>query len=264
MSFGNAVRDSRAETPWGGVSPAAVQLRGIGRHFGERSVLAELDLEIPAGQFVALLGASGSGKTSLLRILAGLDEPDDGEVLVPRARTVVFQEPRLVLSKRVWRNVTIGLRASKATKQAALTALSEVGLGHLADVWPATLSGGEAQRVALARALVREPQLLLLDEPLAALDALTRLHMQRLIAELCRQHNPTVLFVTHDVDEAIRLADRILVLSSGRISLDEQVAIPRPRVLSDPPVDQLRHRLLAELGVREENKRDAPALSGAE
>jgi sulfonate transport system ATP-binding protein len=226
----------------------AVHVRGVRRSFGPRTVLDGLDLDIQAGQFVALLGASGSGKTTLLRILAGLDVADEGDVLVPKVRTVVFQEPRLVQSKRVWRNVTIGRDRRAATKRAAIAALQEVGLDTHADAWPATLSGGEAQRVALARALVREPQLLLLDEPFAALDALTRLNMQQLISNLCQRHHPAVLIVTHDVEEAIRLADRIVVLTAGGISLDVDVNLPRPRLIG-PAFDDLRVRLLAELGV---------------
>ena len=144
-------------------------------------------------------------------------------------RTVVYQEPRLVASMRVWRNVVIGLPRSEATRERAVTALREVGLEDHADAWPGTLSGGEAQRVALARALVREPQLLLLDEPFAALDALTRLRMQSLVAELCARHHPGVLLVTHDVEEAILLADRVLVLTDSRISLDRHGrAAPAP------------------------------------
>jgi sulfonate transport system ATP-binding protein len=230
-------------------TPVAVQVRQVSRAFGTRPVLRALDLDIHAGQFVALLGASGSGKTTLLRILAGLDVAYTGNVLVPKARTVVFQEPRLVQSKRVWRNVTIGWNRRSVAKQAAIAALQEVGLADHCDAWPATLSGGEAQRVALARALVRQPQLLLLDEPFAALDALTRLNMQQLISDLCLRHHPAVLIVTHDVEEAILLADRILVLKSGRISLDTAVALDRPRVMGGPGFDQLRLRLLAELGV---------------
>jgi sulfonate transport system ATP-binding protein len=227
----------------------AVRVRGASKTFDTRSVLSDLDLDIEAGQFVALLGASGSGKTTLLRILAGLDVADQGDVLVPSVRTVVFQEPRLIQSKRVWRNVTIGRDRRAATKQAAIAALGEVGLADQFDSWPATLSGGEAQRVALARALVRQPQLLLLDEPFAALDALTRLNMQQLISDLCLRHHPAVLIVTHDVEEAILLADRILVLKAGRISLDTRVEIDRPRVKGGPAFDDLRVRLLAELGV---------------
>ena len=229
--------------------PVAVHAREVTRRFSGQAVLDSLDLTIHSGEFVALLGASGSGKTTLLRILAGLDAPDGGEAWVPDARTVVFQEPRLVQSKTVWKNVVIGLPGKAASRERAEAALAEVGLSHRADAWPATLSGGEAQRAALARALVREPKLLLLDEPFAALDALTRLKMQRLIGELCQAHGPATLLVTHDVEEAILLADRILVLKEGRIAFDRRVRLPHPRRAGGADFDTLRDTLLAELGV---------------
>ncbi|MEU7639723.1 ABC transporter ATP-binding protein [Streptomyces sp. NPDC039016] len=229
------------------VGGVAVHVRGLRRVFGPRAVLDGLELTIGRGEFVALLGASGSGKTTLLRILGALDGADAGEVLVPEARTIVFQEPRLVPSKRVLANVTIALPRGQAER--GRRALSEVGLEGQADAWPATLSGGEAQRVALARALVREPELLLLDEPFAALDALTRLRMQDLVGELCRNHRPAVLLVTHDVDEAVRLADRICVLRDGQLVTDEPVAVDRPRDPGDPAFAALRRRLLTDLGV---------------
>jgi sulfonate transport system ATP-binding protein len=228
---------------------ATVMVRGVTKSFGDRTVLSDLDLTVGPGEFVALLGASGSGKTTLLRILLGLEATSRGDVLVPEVRTTVFQEPRLVASMRVWRNVVIGQPRGSATRETAVAALSEVGLGDHADAWPGTLSGGEAQRVALARALVRQPQLLLLDEPFAALDALTRLKMQALVGELCDRHKPGVLLVTHDVDEAVLLADRVFVLKEGRISLDLRVDIPRPRRVGGPEFDGLRDRFLEELGV---------------
>ena len=229
-------------------APAAIVFDAT-KSFGERTVLEGIDVTVAQGEFVALLGASGSGKTTLLRILAGLDAASGGEVYVPAVRTVVFQEPRLVISQRVWRNVVLGLPRAQATRQRATQALAEVGLADHADAWPGTLSGGEAQRVALARALVREPQLLLLDEPFAALDALTRLRMQQLVADLCERHRPGVLLVTHDVDEAVLLADRVLVLTEGRISLDQRVDLPRPRRIGGEAFDALRDRFLLELGV---------------
>lgn len=230
-------------------APVAVRVAEVSRVFSGNTVLDRLDLTIRSGEFVALLGASGSGKTTLLRILAGLDAPDGGEAWVPEARTVVFQEPRLVQSKSVWKNVVIGLPRALASRTRAFAALAEVGLDHRVDAWPATLSGGEAQRAALARALVREPKLLLLDEPFAALDALTRLRMQRLIGDLCQAHGPATLLVTHDVEEAILLADRILVLQEGRIGFDTRVPLPHPRRAGGEAFDTLRDRLLTELGV---------------
>jgi sulfonate transport system ATP-binding protein len=226
----------------------AVDTRRLVRQFGEHPALNGLDLTIRRGEFVALLGKSGSGKTTLLRLLAGLDAPDSGELLVPQSRTVVFQEPRLVNSKRVWQNVTLGLERSSATRAAAIGALDEVGLASHANAWPATLSGGEAQRVALARALVREPQLLLLDEPFAALDALTRLKMQQLIADLCARHGPAVLLVTHDVEEALLLADRVVLLREGHLGFEVDVPMARPREIG-AEFASLRRRLLSELGV---------------
>jgi sulfonate transport system ATP-binding protein len=231
------------------VTDQAVAVRGVTKAFGGRDVLADLDLRIDKGEFVALLGASGSGKTTLLRVLLGLESPSVGDVYVPEARTTVFQEPRLVASMKVWRNVVVGQPHSERTRAHAVSALSEVGLAEHADAWPGTLSGGEAQRVALARALVRRPQLLLLDEPFAALDALTRLKMQGLVAELCARHRPGVLLVTHDVEEAVLLADRVLVLKQGSISLDLAIDLPRPRRLGGQEFDALRGRFMAELGV---------------
>ncbi|HXZ61815.1 MAG TPA: ABC transporter ATP-binding protein [Acidimicrobiales bacterium] len=228
----------------------AAVVRDVVKSFDRHAVLQGIELTVDRGEFVALLGASGSGKTTLLRILAGLERATEGEVLVPEVRTTVYQEPRLVASMRVWRNVVMGLsRADGGTRARAAGALAEVGLEPKADAWPSTLSGGEAQRVALARALVREPDLLLLDEPFAALDALTRLRMQELVADLCARRQPGTLLVTHDVEEAVLLADRVLVLKEGRILVDERVDIPRPRRVGGSVFDALRDRLLAELGV---------------
>ena len=187
---------------------------GAHRAFGDQVVLEDVDLEIHAGQFVALLGRSGSGKSTLLRALAGLDDRTTGVRAVPERRAVAFQEHRLFPWMRVAENVGLGLPRGNR-REATERALDEVGLSAKADAWPLTLSGGEAQRASLARALVREPELLLLDEPFGALDALTRIRMHGLLADLCRRHRPAVLLVTHDVDEAITLADRVLVLSDG-------------------------------------------------
>ena len=228
-------------------SSAAVQVRGFTQAFGDTTVLRNLDLEIRAGEFVALLGRSGSGKTTLLRTLAGLDPANAHEVATPSARAVVFQDARLLPWKRIWRNVSLGLSGADVRSRAE-AALDEVGLGHRLEAWPATLSGGEAQRAALARALVREPQLLLLDEPFAAVDALTRLRMHELVLALWRAHRPAVLLVTHDVDEAITLADRVLVLEDGRIAVEERIALPRPREAGTEFQD-VRRRLLSHLGV---------------
>jgi sulfonate transport system ATP-binding protein len=226
----------------------AVHVSSVRKAFDGRTVLDGVSLDIERGEFLALLGASGAGKTTLLRILGGLDTASSGTVLVPESRTIVFQEPRLVPSKRVLANVIVGLPRSDAAR--GEQALGEVGLAGRARDWPHTLSGGEAQRVALARALVRSPDLLLLDEPFAALDALTRLRMQDMVASLVDIHQPAVLLVTHDVDEAIRLADRVAVLRGGRLITDEPVTAPRPRDSADPAFTKLRRRLLTDLGVK--------------
>jgi sulfonate transport system ATP-binding protein len=227
----------------------AVRVRGLTRRFGNTVVLNRLDLDLAPGEHVALLGRSGSGKTTLLRTLAGLDQaPEDAEISLPRPVSVVFQEPRLLPWKSVWRNVALGLQGlnPRARAEAALT---EVGLGRHLDAWPATLSGGEAQRVALARALVRAPRLLLLDEPFAALDALTRINMHALLAELWHVHAPATLIVTHDVDEAIQLADRCVVLEGGRLVADVPVDLAYPRDRGHRDFIALRHILLRCLGV---------------
>lgn len=258
-AFSLSARDTRAQTRR--PSPAAepvVKVSRLVRAFGDTVVLDNLDLTIDRGSFVALLGRSGSGKSTLLRTLAGLDPAPAGTVTVPGRHAVVFQEPRLVPWKRVWRNITLGLRRPN-TRAVALDALAEVGLTHRIDAWPLTLSGGEAQRAALARALVREPELLLLDEPFAALDALTRIRMQRLVAHLWRTHGPAVLLVTHDVDEALLLADRVVVLDHGRIASDLEVDIPAPRRPSSPAFASLRTTLLAQLGVTEDADTDEHA-----
>ncbi|MBT2207971.1 MULTISPECIES: ABC transporter ATP-binding protein [Actinomadura] len=233
---------------------SGVRVRGLTRVFGERTVLDGVDLDIAPGEFVALLGASGSGKSTLLRALAGLDGEGGGEIDVPAKRAVVYQEHRLLPWSRVWDNVVLGLSKrglrGRDLRARAEDALAEVGLSARADAWPLTLSGGESQRVALARALVRTPDLLLLDEPFGALDALTRLNAQALVADLWAEHRPAVLLVTHDVEEALLLADRALLLADGRIAREYAVDLPRPRSMDDPRFVALRRDLLDGLGVR--------------
>jgi sulfonate transport system ATP-binding protein len=226
----------------------AVTVRDVVRRFGERRVLDGLDLSIARSEFVVLLGPSGCGKSTLLRLLAGLDLPDGGTVVVPRERAVVFQADRLLPWQKVWRNVTIGLDSAGARGR-ALEVLAEVGLADRASAWPKTLSGGEAQRVALARALVSEPDLVLLDEPFSALDAITRLHMHDLVRQLHQRHGAAMLLVTHDVAEAIALADRLLVMHDGRIGSSYEVGLSAEDRRSSQAREDLRGRLLADLGL---------------
>jgi sulfonate transport system ATP-binding protein len=226
----------------------AASVRGLTRRFGDRVVLDGLDLDIGSGEFVAMIGRSGSGKSTLLRALAGLDREISGSLTVSGPVAVAFQEPRLVPWKRVLANVALGLRVP-SPESVASGALAEVGLSERASAWPLTLSGGEAQRASLARALVRSPSLLLLDEPFSALDALTRISMHRLVLSLWERHKPAVLLVTHDVDEALSLADRVLVLGDGKIAHSASISLPRPRNREHPELIALRLQLLTELGV---------------
>jgi sulfonate transport system ATP-binding protein len=221
-------------------APLAVSVRGLQRRYGERIVIDALDLQIREGEFVALLGESGCGKTTLLRALAGLDAPDAGQIRAPERPSVVFQEHRLLPWATLWQNVALG-HEHTIGRAGAARALAEVGLAGREEDWPRNLSGGQAQRVALARSLVRDPALLLLDEPFAALDALTRIKMHGLVKELVARHQPGVLLVTHDVDEALTLADRILVMRAGRIAASFHPADHAPAAL--------RLTLLEALGV---------------
>jgi len=222
------------------MSAAAVRIRDLKRTFTLKGVLNGVDLDIAPGEFVALLGRSGSGKSTLLRALAGIDHEAQGtgEIALPPRIAVIFQDARLLPWMRVLDNVTLGLPAGARGR--AAQALEEVGLAGRERSWPHELSGGEQQRVALARALVREPALLLADEPFGALDALTRIQMHDLLRRLSERHKPAVLLVTHDIDEAIALADRIIMLDDGRIASDLRVADAR---------GDLRATLLAQLGV---------------
>ena len=225
-------------------------LNAVSKHYAEYIVLNPLDLHIPAGQFVAVVGRSGGGKSTLLRLLAGLETPTAGDVLAgttPLAEIqddtrMMFQDARLLPWKSVIDNVGLGLKGQ--WRDAARQALAAVGLENRAGEWPAALSGGQKQRVALARALIHRPGLLLLDEPLGALDALTRLEMQDLIVSLWQEHGFTVLLVTHDVSEAVAMADRVLLIEEGKIGLDLTVDIPRPRRLGSVRLAELEAEVL--------------------
>lgn len=231
----------------------AVTLRNLSRSFKGKTILDRVSLDIPHGQFVSLLGESGSGKTTLLRALADLDDDAEsqGHFTVPDSTSVLFQDSRLLPWKTVIENVTLGLRRPDA-KSAALSMLDAVGLGDKADVWPSTLSGGQKQRVSLARSLIRSPELLLADEPFGALDALTRIRMQELLMRLVERERPTIILVTHDVDEALLLSDRVLVLQDGRIAEDHTISMPHPRRSHQSELLDLRAQLLNSFGVNAE------------
>jgi sulfonate transport system ATP-binding protein len=231
----------RSDTPRGG---ARVALDGLEKRFGERAVLRGIDLDIAPGELVTIVGRSGSGKSTLLRILCGLEAPSRGSARVDGGPVrVVFQEPRLLPWRSALQNVAIGLPATREAH--ARQVLDQVGLGDRLHEYPGVLSGGQRQRVALARALVHEPQVMLLDEPFGALDALTRVSAQRLVESLWTRHGFTALLVTHDVEEAVLLGDRVLVFEDGRIIDGVRVDLPRPRRHENPAIGRLTGALLA-------------------
>ncbi len=232
----------------------------VGMSFGANEVLAQISLQIRAGEFVAVVGASGGGKSTLLRLVAGLESPTEGRILLdgstltgPSPKVgVVFQEPRLMPWLRLTDNVAFGLPrhlSRRERSRLAEAALGRVGLTRFGDALPKTLSGGMAQRAAIARALVTRPPVLLLDEPFSAVDALTRQVLQEELLRLWAEDRPTMLLVTHDLDEALYLADRVIVLGShpGRVRLDLEVPLPRPRPRDGVALADLRARLFAEL-----------------
>jgi len=241
-------------------SKPVVTARDLVRGFSGRGVLNGLNIDIHKGEFVALLGRSGSGKSTLLRALAGFDHgvEGSGELRVPDELSIAFQDARLLPWKRVLENITLGLHGP-GIKARALEALAEVELAGRENAWPHELSGGEQQRVALARALVRAPELLLADEPFSALDALTRIRMHELLLRLCERYRPAVLLVTHDVDEAIKLADRIVVLEAGLLAADVHID-SWERGSSENRLRNLRTDLLRQMGVlsQDERRKDAP------
>ncbi|MED4601711.1 ATP-binding cassette domain-containing protein [Paenibacillus validus] len=209
--------------------------RNLGITFGTTEVLTDINFQAEPGEFVAIVGRSGCGKSTLLRLVAGLEKPSDGLIMIEGNATkgihpdirVLFQDSRLLPWRKAVDNVRIGVKSGD--KKLAHEALKQVGLEERAGAWPAVLSGGQRQRVALARALAGSPRLLLLDEPLGALDALTRIEMQQLIERLWSEQRFTVLLVTHDVSEAVALADRVVLIESGKIAMDVKITLPRPR-----------------------------------
>jgi sulfonate transport system ATP-binding protein len=230
----------------------SVAIRNVSIAFDGRTVLKSFDIEISAGEFVAIVGRSGCGKSTLLRSVVGLETPQSGTITLgdvaasntndkPDVR-VMFQDSRLLPWRRILPNVMLGLEPALIPQ--ARRVLAHVGLAERANDWPATLSGGQRQRVALARALVHDPNLLLLDEPLGSLDALTRIEMQQLIEDVWRSRGFTAMLVTHDVAEAISLADRVILIEGGHVALDEVVNIPRPRTRASARFAALEERIL--------------------
>ncbi|PWA10671.1 aliphatic sulfonate ABC transporter ATP-binding protein [Pueribacillus theae] len=227
-----------------------IRLEQIEKRFGEQTVLKNLSLTIEKGEFIAIVGKSGSGKSTLLRLAAGLDEPTTGQITyngIPLKESdmnakMMYQDSRLLPWKTVIDNVGLGLK--RGWKKKAEQTLDHVGLLPFKNEWPSNLSGGQQQRVALARALMYNPTLLLLDEPLSALDALTRMEMQNLIEKLWLEQGFTALLVTHDVREAIKLGDRIILIEDGKITLDVQNTAKRPRAFSDTKLTLLEKNIL--------------------
>lgn len=237
-----------------------LKLEGLRKSFGKKTVLQDIDLDIQPGEFVAIVGRSGCGKSTMLRLVAGLESPSGGSVWLddkysyhrinPSIR-MMFQDARLLPWDRVLANVElglVGLNSKVYARQTALQVLRAVGLEDRANEWPAVLSGGQRQRVALARALASQPALLLLDEPLGALDALTRIEMQHLLEKLWQEQGFTALLITHDVEEAVVLADRVVLIENGQIGLDLEINLPRPRVRGDAvlalTVEKILHRVM--------------------
>jgi sulfonate transport system ATP-binding protein len=228
-----------------------IESQNVIKKFGNTQVLKELNLTINSGEFVCVVGRSGCGKSTFLRLLAGLEKASLGEITLDGSRIdgvhsdvrIMFQDSRLLPWRTVIENVALGL--PKESYDLAIDALKEVGLEDKANEWPANLSGGQKQRVALARALVHKPRLLLLDEPLGALDALTRIEMQSLIERIWQEHKFTVLLVTHDVSEAVILGDRVVLIEEGKITLDLEIKLPRQRERGSAEFAQLEANILS-------------------
>lgn len=212
-----------------------IKIQNLSKSFGDLEILKNINLTIEPGEFIAIVGHSGCGKSTLLRIIEGLDSPSEGSIFVNEKEVkgvdsnirFIFQDARLLPWKKVLDNVRIG--TPNKDKSKAENALEHVGLIEREQAWPSVLSGGQKQRVSLARALSGEPKVLLLDEPLGALDALTRLEMQNLIEKLWNEQKFTGILVTHDVSEAVKLANRVIVIDDHTVQLDLKISLPRPR-----------------------------------
>ncbi|MCP3410672.1 ABC transporter ATP-binding protein [Bradyrhizobium sp. CCGB01] len=245
---------------------AALDIEQVSHAFdidgAELPVLSDVSISVEPGEFVALLGPSGCGKSTLLRLVAGLDKPklgtlreDEARITRPHpSRVVVFQDPTLFPWRSVWDNVALGLEAQgilRSQRQRVDDALDLVGLAAFRNAYPHQLSGGMAQRVALARALVNDPKILILDEPLGKLDSLTRITMQAELVSLWQRKGFTTLLVTHDAEEALVLANRVIVFSDrpARVKADIRVDRPYPRHRGDPYLADLRRQILGLLGL---------------
>jgi sulfonate transport system ATP-binding protein len=245
--------DPKAGSPAPCEVGVGIRIGGVAKAFGERVVFHDLSLEIEPGAFVAVVGRSGCGKTTLLRLIAGLETADSGRIEIAETAVaglrndvrLLFQEPRLLPWHRVISNV--GIARGADWRELSQAALADVGLGDRANDWPSVLSGGQRQRVARARALVRHPKALLMDEPFGALDALTRAEMHKLLIRIRREYGFTALLITHDVREALTLADRIVVLREGAVALDEPINVPLDLRGTSPRLGHLEHRVLAEV-----------------
>jgi sulfonate transport system ATP-binding protein len=249
-----AVPHVRTVGPHPNIDGLSLRFRGVTKSFGSREVLKGIDLHIPAGQFIAVVGRSGGGKSTLMRLITGLDEPTSGEIWIGEARArglqqgvrLLFQDARLLPWQTVLGNV--GIARQRGWRETARKALADAGLAGRENDWPSVLSGGQRQRVALARALVSKPGILLLDEPFGALDAFTRVEMHQVTERIWLEHCFTTILITHDVSEAVALADRVLVLREGQIALDVPVDLPRPRrEYSDPAAASLQAAILKEV-----------------
>ncbi|TWD93447.1 sulfonate transport system ATP-binding protein [Neobacillus bataviensis] len=231
-----------------------LEISNLQKSFGNHKVLQNINLKVQKGEFIAIVGKSGCGKSTLLRLLAGLETASDGEIYTDGERLegrnqlakIMFQDGRLLPWKRVVQNVGLGLKTD--WRQRAEKVLEQVGLADRGNDWPSVLSGGQRQRVALARALVHEPNILLLDEPLGALDALTRIEMHQLIEDLWMDKKFTAVLVTHDVEEAVALANRVILIEDGEIVMNQPIKLPYPRQrehpLFSPTVSQILNRIL--------------------
>ncbi|GAA6624027.1 ATP-binding cassette domain-containing protein [Scytonema sp. NUACC26] len=244
-----------------------LRLEGLRKSFGLKTVLQGINLDILPGEFVAIVGRSGCGKSTMLRLIAGLDLPSAGGIFLNGQQShrispdirMMFQDARLLPWQRVLANVELGLLGSNSkvyAQQTALQVLQAVGLHDRAHEWPAILSGGQRQRVALARALASKPSLMLLDEPLGALDALTRIEMQQLLERLWIEQKFTSLLITHDVEEAVVLADRVILIENGRIEMDVDISLPRPRVRGNAVFTQIVDKILRRVMGKQEQEQE--------